>query len=223
MQLLKTEPMRQIPGASDEITFWKDFVHTDQFKSWLVPGVPAPELDKVVVQHIQSYKPFPRMLDVGSGVVSILWSLCRGEGLVATDLLAAEYALFYDYQDFSQLPLAIAGEDLRYDKEFDVVHMRNALDHSQNPLRVWDNLKRACKPGGLLIVAGFEKEGSFLHQLGMHQWDLFVQEDKGLFLRPANTTDLVQLEAPDFTVLHLSSKLLVSGRRWMTWIGKRHE
>jgi len=39
-------------GAKIEIAFWKKFVHTDQFKTWLSPE-PTPELDPNVVEMIK--------------------------------------------------------------------------------------------------------------------------------------------------------------------------
>ncbi len=119
----------KIKGAEDELIFWRKFIFTDQFQTWL-ENKPTPELLPEVVNLIQQERGL--VLDVGSGVVSILHGTVPNKFLTATDLLAKEYVGIFDHADADVvMPLPIAAEDLKYENEFSVVHMRNALDHSQ--------------------------------------------------------------------------------------------
>lgn len=206
-----------VTGAEEELSFWKEFVHSEQFSFWLRRGEPPAELDSRIVQLIRDRA--GRVLDVGSGVVSILWSFV--EELTATDLLARSYAEIFDYKGLQiKPPLAIAAEDLPYYEDFEVVFMRNAMDHCQDPERVWENLKRSTTRGGLLIVSGFKNEGTFLHQLGMHQWDLSIEGDS-LVLRSAVTKVKAELVRSGFSTILADEKTLPNGRDWVTWVGRK--
>jgi SAM-dependent methyltransferase len=203
-------------GIAEELTFWKEFVHSEQFATWLVKGKPAPELDPVIVDLIQQES--GPVLDVGSGVVSILYGVT--DDLTSTDLLADAYQSIFDYQDHGITPpIPCAAEDLNLFECFQVVHMRNALDHTKAPVEAWENLKRAVRPGGLLIVAGFENEGSHLHGLGMHQWDLSLQGNTLVCTDRAGLGHF--LLHPEFSVLVSSISELPNGRCWVTWVGRK--
>jgi ubiquinone/menaquinone biosynthesis C-methylase UbiE len=69
----------------------------------------------------------------------------------------------------------VAGEDIlaHYGKDvFDVVHIRNALDHSTNPMTVIEQMIAVAKPGGYIIMHGFENEAVMEHWRGYHQWNI---------------------------------------------------
>lgn len=218
-----------IKGAEDELVFWRKFIFSDQFKTWL-ENKPTPELLPEVVNLIQQERGL--VLDVGSGVVSILHGTVPNKNLTATDLLAKEYAGIFDHAAAGAVkPIAIAAEELRYENEFSVVHMRNALDHSQNPGRVFSNLVRAARPGGLVIIGGFENEGSFLRKLGMHQWDISLNVDwdrltlvsAGTAVDKNNPEDFLDDHSLRKDAVYASIIPLPSGRRWVTWAGRKNE
>lgn len=203
-------------GAADEVRFWVDFVHTDQFKTWLDDSQPTPELRGDVVKLIQGEK--GRVLDVGSGVVSILRGTSKT--ILAADLLADEYKKFFDYEGHKiDPPIAVAAEHLLFSEGFQVVHMRNALDHSQNIFKAWDALRDAVRPGGILVVCGFENEGTHLHRLGMHQWDLTIIDNALTACHPGE--ERVPLPARNFFPLLHYVATLENGRNWVTWAGRK--
>ena len=58
---------------------------------------------------------------------------------------------------------------------FDVVHIRNALGHTIDPVISLEQLHLVTKPNGLIIVHGFENEGETENWVGMHQWNLYLE------------------------------------------------
>jgi SAM-dependent methyltransferase len=53
--------------------------------------------------------------------------------------------------------------------------MSNALDHTQDPHTVFENLWRAVKPGGWLIIQSHEREATHEGRIGFHQHDVWLQ------------------------------------------------
>lgn len=209
---MKTE---EIKAVSHELAFWTEFVKTKQFKTWIA-DVPTPELaagQPEVVALIKALPAGAAVLDVGSGAVSILNGL--RVNVLATDPLADLYACIFDYQAHRiTKPMAVAAEDLKFENAFDVVHMRNALDHTQDPQAVIDNLIRACKPGGHVIVHGFENEADFEKREGFHQTNISIRNGT-LYLNDW-PVDLETLEIVKAEVSTLST-----GKKWVTWIAKK--
>lgn len=169
-------------GVEHEIEFWKEFVQSERFKTnWLASPNPEmalyPELQKAITEKI----PGP-VLDLGCGVVSYLHGSCGASHLYTCDPLADRYAEFFNYHDHGILqPIAVAGEELTYvfdNNFFALAHMSNALDHCKDPVRVVDQIQLCLKPGGTLIVQGFENEGDFEGWTGLHQWNLTVDQKK---------------------------------------------
>lgn len=166
-------------AVEHELDFWRGFVKTDRFLKGWVADIPTPELHQVVKDFFAEHVPkFASVLDVGSGVVSILHGM-PDIHLVAVDMLATEYKTIFDYGVHGVIPpLPIPGESLSGDDVFDVVHISNALDHTTDPQKVFNNMVRALKPGGFIIVQGFENEATHENYQGMHQHNLWVNGDK---------------------------------------------
>ena len=65
---------------------------------------------------------------------------------------------------------------------FDLVHMRNALDHTVRPLAVVESALSAVRPGGVLLFRHFENVhfGPSEHlSSGLHQWAITVGGQDG--------------------------------------------
>ena len=206
--------------GEEELEFWRTFVHSAQFAGWLAPG-PSPELLPEVLSLI---RPGDRVLDVGSGVISILHGAVPDDLLVATDLLATRYAEFFDYAAHNLAPpVTVSGEDLNYCSCFDVAHISNALDHTQDPRRVFSNMITALRPGGRLIVSGFEDESLYQHGAGFHQWNIHFQPG------PVSRLQLVSADGRSSyvlthdrinTVLYSDRRQLCTGRIWLSWVAR---
>ncbi len=203
-----------IQGSDHELEFWKGFVKTDRFLKGWVANIQTPELDPYIADFIRANCQ-GKILDCGSGVVSILHGL--GFDVTATDLLGDEYAKIFDYSKASIEPVvSVATEDLPYENEFDIVMMRNALDHTQDPGKAYKALLKAVKPGGYLIVSGFENEADAENWQGMHQWNIAIKY--GALVISDKTEERFVFNGD--TLCHKSEEL-PNGKTWFTWIVKR--
>jgi SAM-dependent methyltransferase len=203
-------------GMTDELSFWADFVKTDRFLTGWVGDGKTPELNDFVAQFILDQNP-EKVLDVGSGVVSILNGLLPQEKITAIDPLGEKYKTIFDYAKYNiQPPIPIKGEEVAHRDEFDIVHMSNALDHTRDPRLVYDNLHRAVKPGGFLILQGFENEGKAQKYQGMHQWDIVVDGRTLWIGKEKERTILARSN-------YMQTKIIATkqGRNWFIWITKK--
>jgi SAM-dependent methyltransferase len=187
-------------GRQDELAFWKSWMSDDGGKtlspraaSWC-DNSPNHELEGWVNVLIRSWifqvnfreaRP-ASILDVGSGPISMLSRSFFGGlrvDLKAADPLADDYAKIWpnDPKRMEAVcrPEAVAGEHLTGhfgDGVFDVVHVRNAIDHADHPAAVFGQLVDVVRPGGLIIVHGFENEAAWEKWQGFHQWNLIIRD-----------------------------------------------
>ena len=163
-------------GFQHELSFWEGFIQTDRFKQNWISDTPNPELQPesagIILAEIEGKTKY-RVLDLGSGVVSILRGTIPTKNLTACDPLADKYREIFDYDAHKiKPPDCYQGENLGYkDGQFDVVHISNAIDHTENPAAVLSEMERTCKKGGLIIISGFVNEGEHERYKGLHQWN----------------------------------------------------
>lgn len=203
-------------GIEYEIRFWKWFVKTPRFLQDWCSGKKTLELREPAYSFITSKLP-AKVLDCGSGVCSILTGTVPNEDLTVCDLLADEYAKFFNYKKYNVVkPLPIACEYLQYTDEFDVVHISNALDHTQDIITSVRMLWKAVKPGGYLIIQGFENEGLHENWSGLHQYNISVEDDKLIISNKSNLL-LVLGNAEVFTKDYIPEL----DKHWITYIAKK--
>ena len=131
-----------------------------------------------------------RALDVGCGPASLL-SLGRLHGwyeLTAVDPLADRYReALGDRGRTPAVQLTTGfGEDLAAlfpAESFHLVFTCNALDHTQSPGRVVEQMSRVLAPGGVLYIQGYVREGSANRFRGLHQHDLYLLSEGRLMCR----------------------------------------
>lgn len=229
----------QIDKAREhEINFWKWFIETPRFlEGWCGPE-PTPELDESVRDFIKANVSKDGMvLDCGSGVVSILNGLVDNDKLYVTDPLAQDYKQIFDYSKHNVVPpIAVSVEQVKYRNLYDIAHIRNALDHSQNPSVGYASMHKAVKPGGFLIVQGFLNEGTFENWQGFHQFDMNVatgtqdddfvkQQYTGILYytnRVGERTGLATYKFNDDGSRGFAKKIkLETGRDWFIWVVKK--
>lgn len=207
-----------LPGQEHELEFWKGFVTSDRFlNGWLPDDVKTPDLVQEVADFFLA-RPDAEVLDCGSGVVSILRGTVKAKRLTMADPLSPLYEQVFDYKKYGIAPPnPTACEHIRYKDEFDIVHISNALDHTQDPKLAYENLRRAVKPGGYLIVQGFVNEATHEGWAGMHQFNidivnhsLQIQNKQGgkfiVYGRDTDTAKKIRLE---------------TGREWFIFIQKK--
>ena len=174
-----------IDGFAHEIEFWKGFVKSERFlRNWVYPEQ-NPEIranhpdvakcfDDFAAAEITDHAPI-MILDVGSGVLPWIKGILGTKGVIITcDPLAEEYAKIFDYALHGQKqPVKAFAEALPFDdNSFDIVHCSNALDHTQNPYKAILEMERVCRPGGMILVQGFENEAYYEGWRGLHQWNI---------------------------------------------------
>lgn len=208
----------ELHGVAYELAFWKEFVKTDRFITGWVGKEKTPELNNKVAEFILTNKN-DDILDVGSGAVSLLNGLSNKSNLIAADPLGELYQIVFDYNKYNiPAPLTYPAEELPYDNEFDIVHISNALDHSQDPKLAVEKLLKAAKSGGYLIIQGFECEGTFENWIGFHQWDL-QYKPHGLTLTNKHGEETVLLDSADITIG--SSEDIGGDKKWLICIVKK--
>lgn len=170
-----------LKGIAHELKFWKGFVKTERFLDGWVPPRKTPELNQSVHEFILrkiNERENAKVLDVGSGVVSILNGTVNQARLTAADPLGELYESIFDFEKYKiNPPVPVPAEEMVWDSIFDIVHMSNAIDHAQDPLDTFFNLYKSCKPGGFVILQGFQNEGTFEKWQGFHQWDIELNND----------------------------------------------
>jgi len=119
-----------------------------------------------------------RLLDVGSGPATSVGKVWTGYDLqiTAIDPLADEYADLYRGAGVSPpiVPLKLDGEKLSSRlpvNYFDIVHTKNAIDHSYNAPQVLREMVAVVKPGGAVVVLVNENVAEREQQWGLHQWN----------------------------------------------------
>ena len=186
-----TEKKREI-GISDELNFWKEFTTSNRFKENWCTTTPNPELNldiEIFLSYVHSFASNEiKVLDVGSGPVSILSRLntiYTNLVISAADPLAEEYSTLYPSsysESFDiQIPQKVEAEELSnfYGiEEFEIVHIRNALDHTIDPIKSLLEMNKVLKKNGFLIIHGFENEAICENWQGMHQWNLSLEKNQ---------------------------------------------
>jgi SAM-dependent methyltransferase len=169
-----------IKQIREELSFWKTFVKTDRFlKDWIADRKTS-ELDEYVSEFIKNVK-HDKILDVGSGPVSILHGLLKNSDITAVDALADYYQQIFNFKKYKiNPPIFNRAETLNYESVFDIVHISNALDHCQDLNLAVNNLYKAVKQNGYLIIQTFEKEGTEQKWAGFHKWDISYSA-KGIY------------------------------------------
>lgn len=110
--------------------------------------------------------------ELGAGPVNTIGNEFEGVKvkITASDVMWPEYEKFWgdkkplvpiEYQDMEHLTYA--------DESFDIVHCRNAVDHTPNPLKAIEEMKRICKKGGVVYMA--HAPGQKTRYGGMHSVD----------------------------------------------------
>ncbi|WP_243313979.1 class I SAM-dependent methyltransferase [Fundidesulfovibrio agrisoli] len=179
-------------GKRSELEFWKNYINSSPFlKYWCEEDI-NPELDleidifiKGVGHMLNALGRRIDVLDAGSGPGSILSHAFDqiDASLVATDPLADEYDELWQNEVCKKRvcrPVVCAGEDLAAKfgpRAFDVCHIRNALDHTANPIIVIQQFIHVTRPKGFIVIQGFENEATKMNWTGFHQWNIHCEDN----------------------------------------------
>jgi hypothetical protein len=208
-------------GVGHELKFWKQFVKTKRFLEGWVSNGKTPELDNDVANFIWQQlheNEGCKVLDLGSGAVSILNGLVPADQLTTTDPLAELYECVFDYEQYGiKPPIPIAAELIGpHFGEFQIVHMRNALDHSQDPMLALQRMMSCCIPEGYVIIQGFANEADAENWQGMHQWNISLDEALSLCITD-KAGQTFKYENP----FSAAQFLIGNNKEWLIWIWKK--
>ena len=171
-------------GIIDEIDFWDDYFLT-QGGVWKKGFKNATAYERAF--SLESYLDEMEnviFLDVGSGPLASCGSKTEKTNLEfhAVDPLAFAYKKCKrKYNIWTKIQPEFAMVEKLNEKytenTFDIVHMRNALDHSFNPFMGLLQMLYVCKINGKVILIHRDDEAEFENYGGFHQWNLKVEED----------------------------------------------
>ncbi|MBS7544293.1 class I SAM-dependent methyltransferase [Ancylobacter oerskovii] len=129
-----------------------------------------------------------KILDVGSGPHTTIGPVLYGTRLniTAVDPLANAYNDLLDQYGIEPAIRTLPGEGERLVEQFgtdrfDIVHSRNALDHSRDPWLALQQMIDVCVPGGVVYIEGSINEGLKQRYAGLHQWN-FMPVDRDLVI-----------------------------------------
>jgi SAM-dependent methyltransferase len=179
-------PLERWAGLQkDEIDFWDHVLSTTR----LNPGKP---LQSYIVELIDApARSRVEILDVGAGPLTYLgfrWPE-RDVRITALDANAAEYDRLlekYGIEPPCRTKLGYA-EDLASVVPmsfFDLVHARNCIDHSKDPVEAIKEMVQAAKPGGCVFLNHIVNEGRKNRYSGPHQWNFFPRNERFYIDRP---------------------------------------
>lgn len=168
-------------GIPSEINFWSKYIFYNKdtlFK----------EKDFEFEEFINAKN--TKFLDVGSGPSSCVGTRTRKTNLkfFAVDPLAHIYELIKKENNLNTIinPTFAMVECLNEkftENEFDIVHMRNALDHSFNPIYGILQMLYVVNIGGKVILRHIENEALAQNYQGFHQWNLCATENDYIIWR----------------------------------------
>lgn len=197
-------------GIQSEVDFWRSVLsgsipEYDAYRAETLARLdPARQLEDYVAALCPSdvaAKEF-RILDVAAGPVSSVGWRIGGEAvqLVPIDALAPQYRAILAEFDITP-PVWTEhcdGEEMASKfapGSFDVVHIRNALDHCYEPVSVIRNAFTVLKPGGALCICGHTDEAEYGKYDGLHQWNVRVESDDMIIWRPGERYEVGRIFA----------------------------
>lgn len=150
-------------GLQHELEHW-DLAFYRERRAYFECALPGEAAKIRALYQRVRLRPFPadgRVLEIGAGPFSVVDYWGRGE-LHALDPLATRYAEkgFGEFQDSAVRRSAGVGEKLPHaDGYFDLILIRNALDHTDDPLAVLREARRALRIDGALYVLTYLYSG----------------------------------------------------------------
>lgn len=170
-------------GINNEIRYWNWWVltgggtydqeHFEELKSGYA---------KFQLEHLVKEYPV-KVLDVGTAILSTVGNqtpLGRVD-LTAVDPLAFGYKVILDKNNLTpyvetEFCLTETLDEKFATNTFDIVNMRNALDHSFNPIVGIYQMLSVCKIGGIVHLWHNQNEAEYEKYVGFHQWNIDEQD-----------------------------------------------
>jgi SAM-dependent methyltransferase len=181
-ETLRTQLLAWKQGIPSEALFWNEWMKqrggewAEDFERRFDPENPLDPWIAAAARGLGKEK--VSILDVGSGPVPAIGYKLYGVTLqiAAVDPLASVYNDLLDSHGLKPpiVPKFAPAEELSSFFEtssFDIVHCRNALDHSFDPLRGVTEMLRVARVGGLVLLRHHRNEAENAEYDGFHQFN----------------------------------------------------
>lgn len=203
-----------IGGKDHEVNFWRNYFSNQGGKwnkEYQQRQNPKRNLQDYVLKylrHTNSMNTTVKLLDVGSGPLTALGKVSPNYNIeiTAVDPLANEYDQILS--EFNITPLVrtkyCAVEQLSNyfpANHFDFIHIRNALDHSYDPLLGIFQMLEVVKKGNYILIHTAINEGKNENYQGFHQWNLYHKNDQFLIGDKQGNSRSVNDEIKDLAVV----------------------
>jgi SAM-dependent methyltransferase len=198
-------------GIAHEVQFWDRYFKTKgldwpkDYQERLNPNSPLSEYHRQFVDQLPTES--VQILDVGAGPLTVIGKThpTKQLNITATDALASYYdKLLTKYQVVPPVQTQLCkAENLmqRYEaNSFDFVNAQNAVDHSEEPIRVIEDMIRLVKPGCYVALRHGENEAELEDYLGFHQWNFTIQDEAFVIFSKTETYNMSKRLAAIATV-----------------------
>lgn len=172
-------------GKDFEVDFWAKWVETkggewsEDFKNRMNP-------DLLIEPHIENFLSGLNeinILDVGAGPLTVLGKKLsdgRTVTIVPVDPLADEYNDLFKKNNITPIVSTSVAEVEKLDEKFedntfDLVHMRNALDHSYDPLLGVKQMLKVVNKNRVVLLEHSTNEAEKAHYGAFHQWNICMK------------------------------------------------
>jgi SAM-dependent methyltransferase len=194
------ERERWLTGVDAELSFWGRYFEgsgldwPDEYRDRLDPALP---LQPVIRPGRRA-----RVLDCAAGPATTVGKVFEGRPveLVCVDALADRYAEMLAETRVQPPVPSIQGEVEALDQlglePFDVVYMRFALDHCHDPVRAVDQMRRATRSAGVVVVEHYRDPDRHEDFAGLRQWALDPTPDDLIIRNPRELHSLREVVAP---------------------------
>ena len=149
------------------------------------------------------------ILDVGGGAIPMYgWTYPGVEvDMHLSDLLADGYPKILKEVGLDS-PIVCEKQDMTKmtypDESFDIVHCRNAWDHSSNPYEALKEMIRVCKKGGWVYLWHYARVAK-THGTGMHNTDIDIKDGRCIIKHESKTFFIDEVD-PRFKVSTVEGK-----------------
>jgi len=124
-----------------------------------------------------------KILDVGAGPVSKVGKVYNGYPieLVPIDPMASRYQEILTSINLKPKFWTKPGNGESLSQQFvkdsfDMIHARNSIDHTLNPLKVIKEALHVLKPEHFFYMNHYRNEGSAANYYGLHQWNFDIED-----------------------------------------------
>jgi len=189
VETLRAQLMEWKKGIPSESLFWDRWMQErggqwpEEFRQRFDPETP---LDPCIAEIARGVsKPEVTILDVGSGPAPATGYKLEGTALriTAVDPLASIYKNLLARHGLSPpvAPRFAPAEELSSFFEpnsFDIVHCRNALDHSFGPLRGISEMLKVVRISGLILLRHYQNEAEHGEYDGFDHYNFDCRDDR---------------------------------------------